>query len=246
MELTRIVEALLFASPDPLSTRALTKLIQETAQRLLDDAAEAEPPPAAAVSDPTLQALVNVTEEDIERSIDALNAHYDETCRAFELRERAAGWKHFSRGDLGDWVAALFPGKRPARLSAPALETLAIIAYRQPVTKAAMEAVRGVAVDGVLNKLLDRNLVRIAGRADLPGRPLLYETTDAFLDHFGIKHVDELPNSAELRNQPLPDGIEDSALAEEQRIDSETLSISPENTPEPVGSRDPAMPVAQE
>jgi segregation and condensation protein B len=85
------------------------------------------------------------------------------------------------------------------------METLAIIAYRQPVTKAAIEAVRGVSCDGMLQKLLDRDLVRIGGRAELPGRPLLYETTELFFEHFGIRSIDELPNANELRRVKLPE-----------------------------------------
>jgi segregation and condensation protein B len=90
-------------------------------------------------------------------------------------------------------------------MSGPAMETLAIIAYRQPITKAAIEAVRGVACDGMIQKLLDRDLIRIGGRAELPGRPLLYETTDLFFEHFGIRSIDDLPNASELRKVKLPD-----------------------------------------
>ena len=93
----------------------------------------------------------------------------------------------------------LFPESRPARLSAAALETLAIIAYRQPVTRADVESVRGVDAGGVVQTLLDRALVHIAGRAELPGRPLLYQTTQLFLEHFGLRNVDELPAFDELR-----------------------------------------------
>jgi segregation and condensation protein B len=89
-------------------------------------------------------------------------------------------------------------------LSAPALETLAIIAYRQPITRADVEAVRGVNIDGVLQTLMERGLVKIAGRAEIPGRPLLYETTQFFLDHFGLRSLDELPNAEELRRRNLP------------------------------------------
>jgi segregation and condensation protein B len=85
------------------------------------------------------------------------------------------------------------------------METLAIIAYRQPITKAAIEAVRGVACDGMIQKLLDRDLIRIGGRAELPGRPLLYETTDVFFEHFGIRSIDDLPNANELRKVKLPE-----------------------------------------
>ena len=98
----------------------------------------------------------------------------------------------------------LFPAPKPARLSAPALETLAIIAYRQPITRADVEAVRGVNIDGVLQTLMERGLVKIAGRAEIPGRPLLYETTQFFLDHFGLRNLDELPNVEELRTRHLP------------------------------------------
>ena len=90
-------------------------------------------------------------------------------------------------------------------MSGPAMETLAIIAYRQPITKAAIEAVRGVACDGMIQKLLDRDLIRIGGRAELPGRPLLYETTDLFFEHFGIRSIDDLPNATELRKVKLPE-----------------------------------------
>ena len=97
----------------------------------------------------------------------------------------------------------LFPESRPARLSAPALETLAIIAYRQPLVRAEVESVRGVDAGGVIQTLLDRALVRIAGRAELPGRPLLYATTQLFLEHFGLKDVNELPAFDELRQTLL-------------------------------------------
>jgi segregation and condensation protein B len=112
-------------------------------------------------------------------------------------------------------------------LSGPALETLAIIAYRQPVTRADIEAVRGVAVDGVMQVLLDRSLVRIAGRADQPGRPLLYSTTDYFLEHFGLKSTGELPNATELGRMPLPK----APPAEEKpgrRKDRKEVEASPE------------------
>ena len=107
--------------------------------------------------------------------------------------------------EYGDFVRQLFPGRKPERMSGPAMETLAIIAYRQPITKAAIEAVRGVACDGMIQKLLDRDLIRIGGRAELPGRPLLYETTDLFFEHFGIRSIDDLPNASELRKVKLPE-----------------------------------------
>ena len=114
----------------------------------------------------------------------------------------------------------LFPENRPARLSAPALETLAIIAYRQPLPRSEVEAVRGVDAGGVVQTLLDRGLVKIAGRAELPGRPLLYATTPLFLEHFGLKDVKELPAFEELRL---------TLLAKEETVPAD--AAAPENPP---------------
>jgi len=119
------------------------------------------------------------------------------------LEETASGWQMVSSSQYGAWVRQLFPGERPTRLSPAALETLAIVAYRQPIARSEIEAVRGVAVDGIMQTLLERGLVKISGRSELPGRPLLYGTTQFFLDHFGVRNVSELPNAAELRRVSL-------------------------------------------
>jgi segregation and condensation protein B len=140
----------------------------------------------------------------VAAALDELKAEYLRQERAFQVAEQANGWAMVTVKEAADWVRQLYPEARPARLSGPALETLAIIAYRQPVTRADIEAVRGVAVDGVMQVLLDRGLVKISGRAELPGRPLLYETTEYFLQHFGLKTTDELPNVDELRRVALP------------------------------------------
>jgi segregation and condensation protein B len=124
-------------------------------------------------------------------------------------------------------------------MSGPAMETLAIIAYRQPITKAAIEAVRGVACDGMIQKLLDRDLIRIGGRAELPGRPLLYETTDLFFEHFGIRSIDDLPNATELRKVKLPEAKETASPAEEAgqqlalgTVGTPAAAANDESTPE--------------
>ena len=114
-------------------------------------------------------------------------------------------------------------------MSAPALETLAIVAYRQPITKAAIEAVRGVNVDGVLQSLIERGLVSISGRSDLPGKPFLYETSSNFLEHFGIKNVEDLPNSAELRSVELPQPESEKESAEQLAL-AEVTKNTPEET----------------
>jgi segregation and condensation protein B len=151
-----------------------------------------------------LPELNEIKEPEIRAVLAGLAQEYTDLGRAFQLVEQVAGWQLTSRPEYQVWVRQLFPELRPTRLSAPALETLAIIAYRQPITRADIEAIRGVAVDGLMQKLLDAGLVKIAGRADIPGRPLLYETTQHFMEHFGLKTLEELPNATELRQLPLP------------------------------------------
>ena len=183
------VEALVFASPRPLTLPEIVKAIR-------DAAVESE--------DAAVQQFGEIEDGDVTAALEALKAEYAQQERAFQLAEQANGWAMTSVKEAGDWVRQLYPEAKPTRLSGPALETLAIIAYRQPVTRADIEAVRGVAADGMMQVLLDRSLVKIVGRAEVPGRPLLYETTEYFLQHFGLKTTDELPNVEELRRVALP------------------------------------------
>jgi segregation and condensation protein B len=190
--LKAVVEALLFASQKPLS-------LKEIAAALTSAAEYFEEGPEAA--------LAKINEAEIIDSVHLLQNEYSELGRAFCLVEQVSGWVLVSRIEYQIWVRQLFPDMRPTRLSAPALETLAIIAYRQPITKADVEAIRGVTVDGVMQKLLDAGLVKITGRAEIPGRPLLYVTTQHFMEHFGLKNLDELPNASELRDVALPKAV---------------------------------------
>ena len=174
MTLTRVIEALLFSAQKPLSIREITTAIKS-----------AEDDPAAAGPNE----FSRVREAEVAAALEQLKIEYIEQERAFQLIEKAEGWQLATDPKYAQWVRQLFPAPKPARLSAPALETLAIIAYRQPITRADVEAVRGVNIDGVLQTLMERGLVKIAGRAEIPGRPLLYETTQFFLDHFGLARV---------------------------------------------------------
>jgi len=190
MTLSRVIEALLFSAPKPLSIRELAAAIK---------GARAEDPAAAGPNE-----FARVTEGEIAAALEQLKIEYVREQRAFQIIEKAEGWQLVTDPTFASWVRQLFPVPKPARLTAPGLETLAIIAYRQPITRADVEAVRGVNIDGVLQTLMERGLVKIAGRAEIPGRPLLYETTQFFLDHFGLRNLDELPNVEELRTRHLP------------------------------------------
>ena len=188
MTLSQIVESLLFSSQNPLTPAELVAAIRAAGED----------------GDGLPNELTKVRESEIVAALQQLKIEYVQQERAFQLVEKADGWQLATDPQYGPWVRQLFPGPKPTRLSAPALETLAIIAYRQPITRADVEAVRGVTIDGVLQTLMERGLVKISGRADIPGRPLLYETTQFFLEHFGLRNLDELPNAEELRKRYLP------------------------------------------
>ena len=186
--LTRVIEALLFSAQKPLAVSELRSAIKN----------------AGGEDELIANEFARVTEAEIAAALEELKVEYIQQERAFQLAEKADGWQLVSDPKYGEWVRQLFPAPKPARLSAPALETLAIIAYRQPITRADVEVVRGVNIDAVLQTLLERGLVKIGSRAEVPGRPLLYETTEFFLEHFGLRSLDELPNAEELRKRYLP------------------------------------------
>jgi segregation and condensation protein B len=188
MSLSQVIEALLFAAQKPLTARELVSAIKG----------------AGGEDELMPNEFAKTTEAQVAAALEQLKIEYVQQGRAFQLAEKAESWQLVSDPAYAPWVRQLFPAVKPARLTPPSLETLAIIAYRQPITRADVEAVRGVAVDGVLQNLMERGLVKIGGRAEVPGRPLLYETTQFFLEHFGLRDLDELPNAVELRTRYLP------------------------------------------
>lgn len=162
------VEAVLFLAKEPLSSRKLASLAN------LADGSEA-------------RGLVR-----------ELQARYESAARAFRVEEVAGGFQLLTHPRFAEWVRRFSPGKSALGLSGPALETLAIVAYRQPVLRAEVESIRGVACDEILRQLMDRELLRIVGRASELGRPILYGTTRRFLEVFGLKSLDDLPRSRQL------------------------------------------------
>ena len=136
-----------------------------------------------------------------------LNRRYDALGSAFRIEEVAGGFQLMTRPKFAPWLRRLHPASPEVRLSPPAMETLAVVAYRQPVLRAEIEAIRGVQSGEVLRQLIERDLVRIAGRSDELGRPFLYGTTRQFLQVFGLRHLDELPRADVLRSrEPTPAG----------------------------------------
>ena len=188
MELKDILEAILFSSQKPLSAKELLDILKQAGETGEGKSIDFSQAKAAMVT----KALETLSEE-----IAKLNRPYHLACVA-------GSWQFVTQTEYAPWVRAMVGVKnRPTRLSKPALETLAIISYRQPITRAQMEEIRGVSVDGVISTLVDRELVEVVGRADVPGRPQIYGTTQMFLEYFGLRGLEELPDAEELRQVPI-------------------------------------------
>jgi len=158
---------------------------------------------------------------------------YDEAGSAFRVEELAGGYQLFTRPMFGPWLRKLWQNQSLVRLSSPALETLAIVAYRQPVLRAEIEAVRGVQCGELLRQLMERELVRICGRADDLGRPLLYGTTKKFLQVFGLRHLDELPRAEQLRRPATAATIAADATTKQLEVHGDLPSdTTSTNTPD--------------
>lgn len=230
MQLIQIVEALIYAAPEPVTAAEIAKAVRRAAADSLA---------------PQAREWESIGTKEVESAIAELGESLASSGRAVELLEGATGWRFVTRADFADWIRALLPEMRPEKLSAAALETLALIAYRQPITKADIEAVRGVSVDGTIQKLMERRLIRTGGRADLPGRPMLYETTEGFMEHFGLKSLDDLPNASELRLVQLP-----SAEPAAEGAGEAAAAAAPSEPEEPVPADEDesatAEPVAEE
>jgi len=189
MELKFILESILFSAQQPLSPKDLRDLLAAAAEH-------GEGPDVRSFKKTSLDSITTALEE--------LEREHTEKARSYRLVCVAGSWQFVSEPEYAPWIKALVGHRnRPGRLSQPALETLAIIAYRQPLTRAEVEQVRGVAVDSVLQTLLERGLIEQVGRADVPGRPITYGTTSVFLEYFGLKSLDDLPAADELRRLPM-------------------------------------------
>jgi segregation and condensation protein B len=186
MELKFILESLLFSAQKPLSLKELRDVFANAAE--LDGA------------DATVKSLKKTKESDLMVALEQLAKEHEEAKRSYRLVCVAGAWQFVTLGEFSPWLRALVGVKaRPPRLSQPALETLAIIAYRQPITRAEVEQIRGVNVDGTMQTIMERGLVEQVGRAEVVGRPPTYGTTPLFLEYFGLSGLDGLPAADELR-----------------------------------------------
>ena len=186
MELKLILEALLFSAQKPLSLKEMRDVFASAVEHATDDT--------------SVQALKKVKESELTLTLEELAREHEQAQRSYRLTCVAGAWQFVTQPEYAPWLKALVGHRlRPPRLSQPALETLAIIAYRQPITRAEIEQVRGVNVDGVMQTLLERGLVEQVGRAEVVGRPMTYGTTGLFLEYFGLRSLEDLPAGDELR-----------------------------------------------
>jgi segregation and condensation protein B len=193
-QLKAALEALLFISGSPLTVDRFTGIFEEASK------------------------------EQVEAQLHALKTDYEERGAGIMLTEVAGGWQLATCAEHATWVRKFKSVKASPRLSRPALETLAIIAYRQPITRPEIEAIRGVNIGGIVRNLMERRLVKIVGKKDVPGKPMLYGTTSEFLQHFGLKDLASLPTLKEFQDleagedalleQQAPEGEENAAMME--------------------------------
>lgn len=172
--LSNVIESLIFASPEPISGDRLCEIVYQG-----DEQIELEP-------------------EHIGNFVDKLNERYDENGLAFEIVRTGGGYTFATRERYHPWLSVFQHENAYRKLSQSAIETLAIVAYKQPITKPEVDDIRGVDSGYILRQLMEKVLIKVSGRADGPGKPLLYKTTRHFLKHFGINSVDELPKPREI------------------------------------------------
>jgi segregation and condensation protein B len=190
MELKFIVESLLFSTQKPLSVKELREVLASAAEN--------------ADANTHAKSLAKTKESELTAALEQLAAEHETAARSYRLVCVAGAWQFVTQPEFSQWLRALVGVKaRPTRLSQPALETLAIIAYRQPLTRAEAEQIRGVNVDGVMQTLTERGLVEAVGRAEVVGRPQTYGTTALFLEYFGLRGLADLPAADELRRIPI-------------------------------------------
>ena len=190
MELKFILESLLFSAQKPMSVKELRDLLVNAATA--EDADDAAKP------------FKKTKDDDLTAALEELAREHEAAVRSYRLACVAGAWQFVTQPKFSPWLKAFVGVKnRPTRLSQAALETLAIIAYRQPVTRAEVEQVRGVNIDGTMQTILERGLVEQSGRAEVVGRPALYSTTPLFLEYFGLRGLEDLPAADELRRIPV-------------------------------------------
>ncbi len=215
--LKKIIKALLLSTSEAVSIKDIQKVVQRYHAQSASVSTEERPAtePGTAATQPVQEVIQDIIDQvptlltatQIREAVDALEVEMREANDASRILQGPEGFRLVISPVYADWVRLLRGEPRPQRLSPAALETLSIVAYRQPVTRPEMEAIRGVSVDSALNRLMELEFVAVTGRADLPGRPIQYGTTDKFLDFTGLRTLGELPASDVLSPAQISEWI---------------------------------------
>jgi len=188
-QLKNVLECLLFVSAKPLTINRLSSVIEEANQK------------------------------EIEEALNQLSEEYSKAQKPVFIQKVAGGWRMATRKEYAEWIRNLFSKEMTYNLTQAALETLAIVAYRQPITTQEVELIRGVSSGGVLRGLLEKNLIKIAGRKEAIGRPIIYRTTDKFLEYFGLESISDIPPLEELGIDQEVEELINERTKEEDRQD---------------------------
>lgn len=199
----QVIEALLFASAKPITVSEIRKVMKF------------------------------LSAKDIEKLIVELRDQYVQENRSFELLEIAGGYEIATKKEFAPWILKIELQKKAKQVTQSALETLSILAYKQPITRAEIEELRGVDVGGVVNTLMERGLIKIVGKKEVPGRPFLYGTTEKFLEHFGLKSLQDLPSIDDIKNL-----VENSVKKEELLGKQQLIDVPQETEPKPLSEEE--------
>lgn len=206
----QVIESLLFAASKPLTAADIRKVIK------------------------------SLTVAQITKYVQALKADYDEQGRSFEILEIANGFEISTRKDFAPWIMKVELQKKAKQVTQSALETLAILAYKQPITRAEIEELRGVDASGVVSTLTERGLIKIVGKKEVPGRPFLYGTTEKFLEHFGLKSLKELPDISEIQTLVDRSVSRDDLIGTTNIVKVQESEASQEASNETIATEQPA------
>ncbi len=226
--LKKILKTLLFSTSEPLSIRDIQAVItryHQQADASVEEPGEGEPNLDQEVLEGIFEQVPSLlTATQIRDAMDEIAHDLVDCQEVYRLVQGPAGYRLTTAPEYAEWVRLFRNESKPVRLSQAAMETLAIVAYRQPVTRAEMEAIRGVSIDSAMSKLMELELVQVIGRADLPGRPIQYGTTEKFLEFVGIRTIEELPASDVLSSSQISEWIR-RATQDENELSDEDMGL---------------------
>jgi len=241
-ELKKIIKSLLFSTSEGVSLKDIQSVINRHRHNLTQELEKASPEEKEAISDELEKIPQKISIDSLQSELDSLKKELEDNREVFRIIESPNGYAFAVVPEYSNWVRLLRNEDRPIKLSSAAMETLALVAYRQPVTRAEVEMIRGVSVDSALTKLLDQDLIYVKGQANLPGKPRLYATTDKFLSFCGVSSLEDLPSSDIISPEKLNELVkeankrelysdQDLGLPEEEESQDKSEDIKDESLP---------------